>query len=359
MSPKRSVEKRKQFRGFPFHKSRGQHILKNAAVTDAMVEKAQLRPTDTVLEVGAGTGNLTVRLLKYAKKVVAFEVDPRMIIELTKRVQALGPELASRLEVIHGDVLRANWPFFDVFVANIPYQISSPLLFRLLAHRPAFRSAVIMFQREFAQRLIARPGDPAYGRLAVNVQLLARVEHLMKVSRNSFRPPPRVDSSVVRIQLRQPAPPLDFREWDGLLRLCFARKHRTLGSLFGQSRVVQLLQTNRARIRDEAAKSQNTTSADTTASALMEMVNDTDLALDDTDENENAASSFVPPPDVMDTVPLEAEDGSALTAVRTEIHGILSEQGLLQTRAAKMSLEDFSIPMRTKTLPAHSCLLQT
>ncbi|KAK4530307.1 hypothetical protein CCYA_CCYA04G1164 [Cyanidiococcus yangmingshanensis] len=336
MAPKGGVQKSQHFRGFAFHKSRGQHILKNAAVSDTMVEKAQLRPTDTVLEVGAGTGNLTVRLLRHAKRVIAFEVDPRMIIELTKRVQALGPELASRLEVVHGDVLRANWPFFDVFVANIPYQISSPLLFRLLAHRPAFRCAVIMFQREFAQRLVARPGDAAYCRLAVNVQLLARVEHLMKVSRNSFRPPPRVDSSVMRIQPRQPAPPLDFREWDGLLRLCFARKHRTLGSLFGQMRVVRLLQENRLLIQRQQQQQQQNEEND--VERPMDTTDLLQMAHEDDEKEEVETAESLSSPD-SDTE--QCQQATALSASRSEIHQILEEQGLHQARAAKMSLEDF------------------
>lgn len=76
--------------------------------------------------------------------------------------------------------MKQELPYFDICVANIPYQISSPLTFKLLAHRPAFRAAVIMFQHEFAMRLVARPGDPLYCRLAVNAQLLSRVSHLLK-----------------------------------------------------------------------------------------------------------------------------------------------------------------------------------
>lgn len=80
-----------------------------------------------------------------------------------------------------GDALKTDLPFFDVCVANVPYQISSPLVFKLLLHRPFFRCAVLMFQREFAQRLVAKPGDKLYCRLSVNTQLLARVDLLMKV----------------------------------------------------------------------------------------------------------------------------------------------------------------------------------
>lgn len=85
-------------------------------------------------------------------------------------------------QVLQGDVLKVDLPYFDVCVANIPYQISSPLTFKLLAHRPSFRAAIIMFQHEFAMRLVAKPGDVSYSRLAVNTQLLARVDHLLKVS---------------------------------------------------------------------------------------------------------------------------------------------------------------------------------
>lgn len=86
------------------------------------------------------------------------------------------------LQVMQGDVLKVELPYFDVCVANIPYQISSPLTFKLLSHRPLFRAAIIMFQHEFAMRLVAKPGDVNYSRLAVNTQLLARVDHLLKVN---------------------------------------------------------------------------------------------------------------------------------------------------------------------------------
>lgn len=84
------------------------------------------------------------------------------------------------MQVVQGDVMKTDLPYFDVCVANIPYQISSPLTFKLLAHRPYFRAAIIMFQHEFAMRLVAKPGQPNYCRLAVNTQLLARVDHLLK-----------------------------------------------------------------------------------------------------------------------------------------------------------------------------------
>jgi len=144
-----------------------------------MVEKSALRPTDIALEIGPGTGNMTIKLLEKTKRVVACEIDPRLVAELQKRVQ--GTPYQSKLQIMVGDVLKTDLPFFDVCVANIPYQISSPLVFKLLLHRPFFRCAIIMFQREFAQRLVAKPGDKLYCRLSINTQLLAKVDILMKV----------------------------------------------------------------------------------------------------------------------------------------------------------------------------------
>jgi 18S rRNA (adenine1779-N6/adenine1780-N6)-dimethyltransferase len=101
-----------------------------------------------------------------------------------------------------------------------------------------------MFQREFAMRLVAKPGSDMYCRLSVNVQLLAKVDHLIKVSRNSFKPPPKVESSVVRIEPKFPPPPINFTEWDGLVRLCFMRKNKTLGAIFRIKHVVAMLHEN-------------------------------------------------------------------------------------------------------------------
>ena len=179
---------------------------------------------------------------------MAVELDPRMVAELQKRVR--GTELERKLKIIVGDVLHVDVPYFDVCVANLPYKISSPLVFKLLQHRPIFRSAVIMFQREFAQRLTARPGDPFYSRLSINTRLLAHVQHLIKVGKNNFRPPPKVESSVVRIQPLQSPPKINFLEWDGLARLCFTRKNKTLGSIFKQNKVLAVIEENYRRLAE-------------------------------------------------------------------------------------------------------------
>ena len=143
------------------------------------------------MEVGPGTGNLTVKILEKAKHVTAIEMDPRMAAEVIKRVQGTWvrfgfcaptcpnqnslPTIDSpkqrKLEVVIGDFVKVDMPYFEVCISNTPYQISSPLVFRLLSHRPLFRVAILMFQREFALRLVARPGTSLWSRLSANVQV--------------------------------------------------------------------------------------------------------------------------------------------------------------------------------------------
>ncbi|ETS62615.1 hypothetical protein PaG_03255 [Moesziomyces aphidis] len=221
----------------------GQHILKNPLVAQGIVDKANLKPTDMVLEVGPGTGNLTVRILEKAKKTTVVEMDPRMAAELSKRVQ--GKPEQRKLDIMIGDFCKTELPYFDVCISNTPYQISSPLVFKLLSHRPLFRCAILMFQREFALRLIARPGDNLWCRLSANVQLYSKVDHIMKVSRNSFRPPPQVESSVVRITPLNPPPAIPFEEFDGLTRIVFSRRNKTVRASFFDARgVIDMLEAN-------------------------------------------------------------------------------------------------------------------
>ncbi|KAL1743816.1 S-adenosyl-L-methionine-dependent methyltransferase [Schizophyllum fasciatum] len=220
----------------------GQHILNNPLVAQGIVDKANLKPTDNVLEVGPGTGNLTVRILDKAKHVTAVEMDPRMAAELTKRVQ--GKPEQRKLDIIIGDFVKAELPYFDVCISNTPYQISSPLVFRLLSHRPLPRVCILMFQREFALRLVARPGTAFWSRLSANVQLYAKVDHVMKVAKSCFRPPPMVESSVVRIVPLDPPPPVRFEEFDGLTRVIFARPNKVVHANFQARGVLEMLEAN-------------------------------------------------------------------------------------------------------------------
>ena len=228
---------------FKMNTDLGQHVLKNPGVAQAIVDKADLKQSDIVLEVGPGSGNLTVKILEKAKKCIAVELDPRMAAEVTKRVQ--GTPTSKRLDVVLGDVIKTTLPYFDVCISNTPYQISSPLVFKLLATTPSPRVCILMFQREFAMRLFARPGDKMYSRLSVNAQMWAKIDHILKVGRNNFKPPPQVDSSVVRIIPKTPRPSISYAEWDGLLRICFVRKNKTLRSSFlGTTSLMDLLERN-------------------------------------------------------------------------------------------------------------------
>ncbi|KAJ6007119.1 hypothetical protein N7499_000784 [Penicillium canescens] len=221
----------------------GQHVLKNPGIAAAIVEKAELKQSDIVLEIGPGTGNLTAKILEKAKKCIAVELDPRMAAEVTKRFQSTPYQ--KRLDVILGDVMKTELPYFDVCISNTPYQISSPLTFKLLATSPAPRSCILMFQREFALRLFAKPGDKLYSRLSVNAQMWAKIDHIMKVGKNNFKPPPQVESSVIRMVPKNPRPQINYEEWDGLLRIVFVRKNKTLRSSFiGTMSIMDMLEGN-------------------------------------------------------------------------------------------------------------------
>ncbi|CAD5191898.1 unnamed protein product [Musa acuminata subsp. malaccensis] len=334
-------KKRDQHRwggGVPFEKSKGQHILKNPMLVETIVHKSGIKPTDVVLEIGPGTGNLTKKLLEVAKSVVAVELDPRMVLELNRRFQ--GTPHSSRLKLIEGDVLKCELPYFDMCVANIPYQISSPLTFKLLAHRPAFRCAVIMFQREFAMRLVANPGDALYCRLSVNTQLLARVSHLLKVGRNNFRPPPKVDSSVVRIEPRRPLPPVSFKEWDGLVRLCFNRKNKTLGSIFRQKSVLSLLERNYKTLQALQATQKVQMEEDKVSSedvtVLAEMIEELSMG-DDDDEKEVEEEEEE---EMEEDIDLVGEGGESCS-FKEKVLRVLKQGDFAEKRAAKLTQVDF------------------
>ncbi|KAH7373324.1 hypothetical protein KP509_17G049900 [Ceratopteris richardii] len=319
--------------GIQFQKSKGQHILKNPLVVQSIVQKAGLKSTDVVLEIGPGTGNLTLKLLDVAKKVIAIEVDPRMVLELQRRVQ--GTPFANKLQIIQGDVLRTELPYFDICVANIPYQISSPITFKLLSHRPFFRCAVIMFQREFAMRLVAKPGDSLYCRLSVNTQLLSRVFHLLKVNKNNFRPPPKVDSSVVRIEPRNPLPSVSFKEWDGLIRLCFSRKNKTLGAIFRQKNVLALLEKN---FKTYQALQGSQTQTDMDATMFSDIADDASMAIDIAEDREDEGDDHDMEMDENDGTDMDIQSSSTF---KDKVLKVLQGGNFEQKRSSKLAQEDF------------------
>ncbi|CAH8281107.1 unnamed protein product [Arabidopsis lyrata] len=240
------IEEKKEHDGLFLCKSKGQHLLTNTRILDAIVRCSDVRPTDTVLEIGPGTGNLTMKLLEAAQDVVAVELDKRMVEILRKRVSDHG--FAHKLTIIQKDVLKTDFPQFDLVVANIPYNISSPLVAKLVYGSNTFRSATLLLQKEFSRRLLANPGDSDFNRLAVNVKLVADVKFVMDVSKREFVPPPKVDSSVVMITPKEIIPDVNVQEWLAFTRTCFGKKNKTLGSMFRQKKkVMELLSLSAGR----------------------------------------------------------------------------------------------------------------
>ncbi len=197
----------------------GQHFLIDERVARRQVERAELRGDETVLEVGPGIGVLTRILADRAGRVVAIEKDRR----LAEALAGIGP----RVEVVRGDALRVEWPPFDVMVSNLPYRISSPVTFKLLDQ--VFDRAVLMFQREFADRIVAKPGTKDYSRLTVSVAHRAGGEILERVPRSAFHPQPRVDSAVVRLVRRDPPYRLaDEAIFHAVVGACFQHRRKTI-----------------------------------------------------------------------------------------------------------------------------------
>lgn len=154
-------------------------------------------------------------------------------------------------QIVSGDALKTNFPEFDLVVANIPYGISSPLLAKLVygVNVNPFRSATLLLQKEFVRRLLAKPGDSEFNRLAVNVKLVAEVEFVMDVSKRDFVPCPKVDSSVIKIYPKSEIPDVDLEEWWAFTRTCFSKKNKTLGATFKQKRkLMELMKLSKAEV---------------------------------------------------------------------------------------------------------------
>ena len=178
-----------------------------------------------VLEIGPGEGILTRALLDRGATVIAVEIDPALVEELEI---AFADEIEEgRLEIVRGDAKKVDIPPFDIVVANLPYSVSSQLTFRLLAI--GFEVAVLMYQKEFAQRMIAPPGTSNVGRLSVMVQTYASVKPLLDLGPGSFRPRPRVRSWVVRITPHEPPYPIaDRNVYADVVRVLFSHRRKTV-----------------------------------------------------------------------------------------------------------------------------------
>ena len=209
----------------PVRKRFGQHFLVDESAIDRIHSVLAIQRHDRVLEVGPGLGALTTGLLESADKVVAIEIDRELVAVLKDRYEAL--------EVIEGDVLELEIDQFSGMrvVGNLPYNIISPLLTRLLAQSFLIRDMNFMMQREVAQRLTSNPGSKAWGRLSVTAQYHCDVTYLFDVASEAFRPRPEVQSAFVRLEPRPRAVnPLDMERFNAVVRQAFGQRRKRVGN---------------------------------------------------------------------------------------------------------------------------------
>jgi len=181
-------------------KKLGQNFLIDHHVVEREVAYAQITKDDVVLEIGPGKGILTTELAEKARKVIAIEIDKQLVEHLHKVVP-------QNVELIHADALKIDFttlPTFNKIVSNLPFQISSPITFKFLENR--FGMAVLIYQKEFADRMIAKPGTKDYSRLSVSMYYRAKCELLEIVSKTLFYPQPKVDSCMIRLTPRSSPP---------------------------------------------------------------------------------------------------------------------------------------------------------
>ncbi|HTY46495.1 MAG TPA: 16S rRNA (adenine(1518)-N(6)/adenine(1519)-N(6))-dimethyltransferase RsmA [Methanomassiliicoccales archaeon] len=204
-------------------KAKGQNYLVDERVAEREVQHLHATDSDTVLEIGPGLGVLTERLVGRVGKVVCIELEDGACRYLSER-------FPGRIELIQADALKTEFPQFQKFISNLPYSISSPLLFKLLDYR--FERGVVMVQREFADRMVAKAGSDDYSRLTVNTYYRAKCEVLEKVPRSAFWPQPDVDSSVVLIEPRPPPFPVENeRFYLHLVNLLFQHRRKKIGTV--------------------------------------------------------------------------------------------------------------------------------
>jgi 16S rRNA (adenine1518-N6/adenine1519-N6)-dimethyltransferase len=204
-------------------KAKGQNFLVDDRVAEREVEYLEIEPSDIVLEIGPGLGVLTQLLTSKASKVECIELDKGTNAYLKER-------FGNEIDLIEGDALELEWPKFDRFISNLPYSISSPLIFKLLDYE--FKRGVIMVQKEFAERMAAKAGSDDYSRLSVNTYYRAKCEILEHVPRSRFWPQPEVDSSVVLLEPRSaPFQVLNERFYLTLVNLLFQHRRKKISTI--------------------------------------------------------------------------------------------------------------------------------
>ena len=226
-APGRSAPARERYARKRF----GQHFLHDRAVIRRIVDAIEPKPDDLIVEIGPGRGALTFPLLASGCELHVVEIDR----DLAARLRARAPH-GSNLVVHQADALELDLtglappPRPLRVTGNLPYNISTPLVFRLLAVLPRIRDMHLMLQREVVDRMVSPPGARAYGRLSVMVQIDCEVERVLQVGSGAFAPPPRVESAVVRLRPRPRAAldPAGRDRFETIVRSCFSRRRKTL-----------------------------------------------------------------------------------------------------------------------------------
>ena len=197
----------------------GQNFLIDDNIANKIVNLASIKDGEKILEIGPGRGILT-DLLVDKGNLLAVEKDKWLAVVLKQK-------FVERAEIIEADILDFDIPTIDVIVANLPYSISSPILFRLFNFK--WERAVLMFQEEFANRLVAKPGSKTYGRLSVMANHYVKTKKLFKVSKTAFQPQPKIHSQVVPLVRRDPDYKLDdFDTFDKVVRSIFTHRRKKI-----------------------------------------------------------------------------------------------------------------------------------
>ncbi|HEX9627556.1 MAG TPA: 16S rRNA (adenine(1518)-N(6)/adenine(1519)-N(6))-dimethyltransferase RsmA [Acidiferrobacterales bacterium] len=217
---------------FPARKRFGQHFLHDPGVIDRIVRAIDPKPGEPLVEIGPGLGALTLPLLDRAHSLTVIEID-RDVIPLLQRACGHAPGLT----VIQADALTVDFAELQAggaklrLAGNLPYNISTPLLFHVLEFAGAIRDMHFMLQKEVVRRMAAQPDTEDYGRLTVTLAARAEAEELFTVGPGAFKPPPRVDSAVVRVTPRPaPFPIHDLAKFDQVVKLAFGQRRKTLAN---------------------------------------------------------------------------------------------------------------------------------
>ena len=230
----------KEYGLFP-KKRLGQHFLVDRNILNKVIRTAQVEKGDVVLEVGPGLGEMTLVLAQHAKKVIAVEIDSKLAVILKQKVKDF-----SNVEVVQSDILKMDFNLFlkkeghlIKVVANLPYQISTPLLFRFIESKEAFSTLTLMLQKEVAERMVASPGRKEYGPLSIFIQIFSDVSIRFFIKPSAFFPPPKVESAVVHMSFREkPVVSLGDEEWfKKIVKGCFGYRRKTLMNALKHSRL--------------------------------------------------------------------------------------------------------------------------